>query len=799
MASKVFRTRIALKNDTAGNWSGSSFNLLAGEFGWDSTNKNFKIGDGSHSWNVLDFALPAFNNAQFTANTANSLKTYSISHLNSDLVFYGAAAQNDSIIHSLITSPDDGTNVNLKSILDAFDSAIRTAQAGGVQTIGGKTGTVGLGLGLEAGDAEHNTIGVKTTGYVTAGANGVDLDSSKIDSAYTVANTTNIATVATVTAAIGGLNVTEFALASKSGKAITIKGIKEDAGKIAIGTTTANDITFADVASTGNAEDVAYDNTDSGLEATNVQAAIDELASGTANDITDVQINSGTVVSSKVANIAADGTYNASTNKLATQSTVTTAIGALTVAEYAQGVLANDNLSFSIKGIAENAGLIGAGQTDFTLNFADAYNASSSKIATQTTVTNAVQAALDAEVTFKGVTSSTPQTPTNGDMWKAGADFTLTGNATGQPTDVKANDTIIYKNETGETDNGWYVIRHDSDTDTWRAIQVGGTELLGSAISTGAINFIGSAPISITGSGNAITVAHTYTADDEPGAQNPNWTSLGAVKIKIDAYGHVRSAGAITASDVTRTATTAVDGTTVEAALADLASKISTAGLTIDGYRGAITTGNGLNHVAADGGSFSVKLDTSNSNGLSVGSSGIGMDVATNSSFGTVEVTNGNGLSINNGIVSYAHNTTAITVASKDTTTNVITVNGTLTPDASDTITPSNAITFAPVAATGAASDLTVTSGTYGGSTATTSAQQALDNLTAATSAAVGTINTTNTSPLTPAASEATNGTINLHRVSKTGKIADLTQDTSQNEDEMIIFDCGSATVCIAS
>ena len=45
------------------------------------------------------------------------------------------------------------------------------------------------------------------------------------------------------------------------------------------------------------------------------------------------------------------------------------------------------------------------------------------------------------------------------------------------------------------------------------------------------------------------------------------------------------------------------------------------------------------------------------------------------------------------------------------------------------TVTTSNEITLAAVAATGAANELTVTSGTYGGSTATTNAQTALNNL----------------------------------------------------------------------
>ncbi len=53
-----------------------------------------------------------------------------------------------------------------------------------------------------------------------------------------------------------------------------------------------------------------------------------DAASGKVDD---VKINNNTVVTNKIANIAVDGTYNASSNKVATQSTVTNAINALDV------------------------------------------------------------------------------------------------------------------------------------------------------------------------------------------------------------------------------------------------------------------------------------------------------------------------------------------------------------------------------------------------------------------------------------------------------------------------------------
>lgn len=155
----------------------------------------------------------------------------------------------------------------------------------------------------------------------------------------------------------------------------------------------------------------------------------------------------------------------------------------------------------------------------------------------------------------------------------------------------------------------------------------------------------------------------------------------------------------------------------LQTALTNLSSAITNANITIDGHKGAITTGNGLTDVANDGGSFGINIDTTNAHGLYLegsteGSKTLAMHIADESTasganFGTVKVTNGNGLSISSGVVSYAHNTTAITVASESN--GVVTINGTLTPDASDTITGSNTITLAKVATTGKAEDVDIT------------------------------------------------------------------------------------------
>ena len=83
-------------------------------------------------------------------------------------------------------------------------------------------------------------------------------------------------------AAVGALDVSEFALTSVSGSILSISGIKEVDGVISKGS---NSVSLAKVAMTGAAEDVAYDHTSSGLTATDVASAIDELAEASSGGV----------------------------------------------------------------------------------------------------------------------------------------------------------------------------------------------------------------------------------------------------------------------------------------------------------------------------------------------------------------------------------------------------------------------------------------------------------------------------------------------------------------------------------
>jgi len=50
------QTRIQIRRDTATNWSSTNPTLASGEIGFDTTNNQMKIGNGSTAWNSLDYA-----------------------------------------------------------------------------------------------------------------------------------------------------------------------------------------------------------------------------------------------------------------------------------------------------------------------------------------------------------------------------------------------------------------------------------------------------------------------------------------------------------------------------------------------------------------------------------------------------------------------------------------------------------------------------------------------------------------------------------------------------------------------
>ena len=60
------------RRDTAANWASVNPTLAAGEIGYDTTNKQFKVGTGSTAWTSLPFSTETPDGAQAKADTAES-------------------------------------------------------------------------------------------------------------------------------------------------------------------------------------------------------------------------------------------------------------------------------------------------------------------------------------------------------------------------------------------------------------------------------------------------------------------------------------------------------------------------------------------------------------------------------------------------------------------------------------------------------------------------------------------------------------------------------------------------------
>ena len=108
MAVKKFNTRIQLKNDTSANWvTGGSLVLLQGEFAWDSTNNNFKIGDGSSAFSALNYAIPVADGSTIISSVGESkFRTLSIGSIGTDKVTSLAGYALGSTTYSALATTD---------------------------------------------------------------------------------------------------------------------------------------------------------------------------------------------------------------------------------------------------------------------------------------------------------------------------------------------------------------------------------------------------------------------------------------------------------------------------------------------------------------------------------------------------------------------------------------------------------------------------------------------------------------------------------------------------------------------
>lgn len=79
MATRNLTVTIKVRQDTASNWTSKNSVLAAGEFGFDTTNKILKIGDGTTAWGALtaiQFEGGGSQVAIYAAQAAESEKAF---------------------------------------------------------------------------------------------------------------------------------------------------------------------------------------------------------------------------------------------------------------------------------------------------------------------------------------------------------------------------------------------------------------------------------------------------------------------------------------------------------------------------------------------------------------------------------------------------------------------------------------------------------------------------------------------------------------------------------------------------
>lgn len=247
--------------------------------------------------------------------------------------------------------------------------------------------------------------------------------------------------------------------------------------------------------------------------------------------------------------------------------------GTVTNAQLA-GSIANDKLANSSVSIAGTSVSLGGSITAATLKTnlslgASAYvgydtevTQNSTKLITSGAVYNAIDN-LPEPMIMKGTlgTNGTITSLPTASASNEGFTYKVITAGTYASQAAKVGDVFVSCKPVGASAYEWMLIpAGDTDSDTWRNIKVNGTQLLGTAISSGAVNFKNGGNITVTGSGNDITlgVASGYAIPTT--AKQGNWdTAYG--------WGNHANAGYALAADSSvsksgETLTVKINGTT---------------------------------------------------------------------------------------------------------------------------------------------------------------------------------------------------------------------------------------------
>jgi len=126
-----------------------------------------------------------------------------------------------------------------------------------------------------------------------------------------------------------------------------------------------------------------------------------------------------------------------------------------------------------------------------------------------------------------------------------GAKTVYLNNTSKLTTHYPANQPILLVYSTSQNSGCWMALdNYDSNSNTWRNVQVNGTEILGTGTSTGALNLKSGAGITVeSDSGVVVKHSNSVTAGTAGTSSATSGSTLAVPYVTYDAQGHVTASG----------------------------------------------------------------------------------------------------------------------------------------------------------------------------------------------------------------------------------------------------------------
>lgn len=512
MAVKTFQTRIKLKYDESSNWGSSSLVLLPGEIAIDSSNYNFKIGDGVKTFGQLNYVIGGAKIAGYTSNpTLPSGDALTNSIAATDTLDI-ALAKLQTQVSAATTGGITGITMNGSAVTVTNNIAALGNQ---VTTFAGENGAITIGNGLQMTSKE---VSVKVD---STNANGLSVGS------YGLA----LATVVASTSGAGGSNgamtaaqAEKLAGIATGAQVNVLEGVQVNGSDLAIDANKKVNVTVAEGTANGT------------IKVNGSDVAVHGLGSAAYTDSTAYEA------------AFTDGSHNVATMSSHTPGT---------------GEIATQKIEF-FDGTQSSGALGTAASASETLYFKSAVTAANP------IVTNSDLSGIVGAMVYKGAVNSNNDLPSSG--VQAGWTYVVATAGTYAGQDCEVGDMIIAKDSTPTWNiiNGENQVTNASATITAGAGSATTIAIVDGTAITAQVNVTAGSATIASKSGNIITLNTGVTQGTNTGTiANTTGDNTTITLADVAATGDARD---ITVDSDKYGGTSAV--TTAQAALDNLATAV---------------------------------------------------------------------------------------------------------------------------------------------------------------------------------------------------------------------------------